>query len=1058
MAKSIFFRPKVIAAVVASTLASMAAANPVGGTVIAGTATMQQVGNILQITAADKTIINWQGFSIGKDEVTQFLQPSSSSSVLNRVVGQDPSVILGRLQSNGNVFLINPNGIVFGQGAQVNVGGLVASTLDIKNNDFLAGNYVFAGNSDAKISNAAFIETTTGGRVAILAKSIENSGVIRAQDGQIWLAAGAQVTLADSNSPGMYVTVQAPTGQAVNLGQMIAERGVIGMIGNTLQNSGTISATGIQSAGGHIMLVAQGPSSSIQTTASSVITADGDTQGGMVTVKADDVALISGSISANGGKGFIETSAGYLDVNSAKIEAKDGIWLIDPYNIEIVSGVVGNNSTNTGTNPINFTATGTTSQIGAGTINTILNGGTSVVVDTTSAIGTDVGNITISSAITKTAGGNATLTLQADNSIFVNAGISSSTGNLNVSMLANQATPGSGSGGVSLAAPINTNGGTLSISNANSVSITGAVTAAGGANIASRTGTTINNGGSLNSGAAGAFFTGGVTESGTSSGYISAGAVSVSASGQAVDLSGSNNFASLAVNAAGAGQSIIVNTTGAMDIGTVNGVSGINANGGDVSLTTAGNLTQSAALSNVNSLALNTANATLTNSANNVVALGNITAAALNLVNSHSGLSLNGALSAAAANITTSGNLVLGTGASLSLSGTGNALTLGTTGNFQNSSTLGASAISMTGGGYWLIYSNDHTAAVTGGLSGNGLYNCTMSGCTSSTIATMGLTGNRFVFQTRPTLTVTPTSGQSRVYDGQGTAGDGTLTYGLSGYLFGDVNDDAMSGSLARAAGANVGTYSFSASGLASKLGYQIAMTGSPATYAITPKALTYASANSAMTYGDPIALGSYTLSGVVAGDVGQVSATQGLKQGATNYATTGVLHVGTYQEVATGLSGSAASNYSLASTGNTVGNLTINQRSITVTADAQSKILGAADPALTYHVSNGSMLLGDGFSGGLSRTPGEALGNYAINQGSLATSSDYAMSYVGANFNIHSAPVVTTPVLSAQGTTNLANAVLASYQPVVVSNPSGQSQTTELTPIPQEKGNTSCH
>jgi len=107
--------------------------------VVAGQASFAPAGKTLTITNTPGTIIQWQGFSIAADELTRFVQQSSRSSVLNRVVGQDPSSLLGRLESNGRVFLINPNGIVFGQGSRIDVGGLVASTLDLSNADFLAG-------------------------------------------------------------------------------------------------------------------------------------------------------------------------------------------------------------------------------------------------------------------------------------------------------------------------------------------------------------------------------------------------------------------------------------------------------------------------------------------------------------------------------------------------------------------------------------------------------------------------------------------------------------------------------------------------------------------------------------------------------------------------------------------------------------------------------------------------------------------------------------------------------------------------------------------------------
>jgi filamentous hemagglutinin family protein len=182
-------RRRLLPVLIAGCFAQLALANPGGQQVVAGNATFLQQGNVLSITNTPGTIINWQNFSIGQGEITRFIQQSSSSAVLNRVVGQDPSRILGALQSNGRVFLINPNGIVFGQGAQVNVNGLVASTLNISNEDFLNGRMHFAGDGGA-IRNAGTITTPSGGRIYLVAPNIENTGIINAPNGDVLLAAG----------------------------------------------------------------------------------------------------------------------------------------------------------------------------------------------------------------------------------------------------------------------------------------------------------------------------------------------------------------------------------------------------------------------------------------------------------------------------------------------------------------------------------------------------------------------------------------------------------------------------------------------------------------------------------------------------------------------------------------------------------------------------------------------------------------------------------------------------------------------------------------------------
>ena len=124
--------------------ASSAWALPTGGVVSAGSAgIVEGAGKMTVNQSSPNAAINWQSFSIGQAEAVRFVQPGTSSVALNRVLGADPSSILGSLSANGKVFLVNPNGILFGQGAQVNVAGLIASTLNISDGDFMSGKHQF---------------------------------------------------------------------------------------------------------------------------------------------------------------------------------------------------------------------------------------------------------------------------------------------------------------------------------------------------------------------------------------------------------------------------------------------------------------------------------------------------------------------------------------------------------------------------------------------------------------------------------------------------------------------------------------------------------------------------------------------------------------------------------------------------------------------------------------------------------------------------------------------------------------------------------------------------
>ncbi|WP_342119453.1 two-partner secretion domain-containing protein [Pseudoduganella sp. OTU4001] len=218
-------------------------ANPVAPQVVAGQASFQQQGNVFTVTNAPNTIINWQSFSVEANEVTRFLQQSADSKVLNRITGQDPSRILGTLQSNGKVFLINPNGILFGKDARVDVQGLAASSLGMSNADFLAGRLDFSAQGAAgKVENQGSISTARGGQVYLVAPDVKNSGIINAPGGAVMLAAGHSVQLVDAADPSVQVVVSAPADSALNLGQVVAQGGRIGIFGALVNQRGVASA------------------------------------------------------------------------------------------------------------------------------------------------------------------------------------------------------------------------------------------------------------------------------------------------------------------------------------------------------------------------------------------------------------------------------------------------------------------------------------------------------------------------------------------------------------------------------------------------------------------------------------------------------------------------------------------------------------------------------------------------------------------------------------------------------------------------------------------------
>jgi filamentous hemagglutinin family protein len=253
-----------VVAVAACFLSAPVLSNPVNPTVVNGTATFNQAGNVLTVTNSNGAIINWDKFSIAAGEKTHFEQSSASSSVLNRVLS-DPTAIYGTLSSNGRVWLINPAGIMVGAGGRVDTAAFVASTLNIRNEDFLAGRNLFINDGTAKdVINQGEIKTPAGGSVYLIGANVKNesvageanSGIITTPGGETILAAGATVSLIDSALPGIKVDITGATGNATNLGTITAEAGRIGIAGVIVKNSGTLNASSVVSEGGRIFLKA----------------------------------------------------------------------------------------------------------------------------------------------------------------------------------------------------------------------------------------------------------------------------------------------------------------------------------------------------------------------------------------------------------------------------------------------------------------------------------------------------------------------------------------------------------------------------------------------------------------------------------------------------------------------------------------------------------------------------------------------------------------------------------------------------------------------------------
>lgn len=303
------------AAVLAGSLAAAAAAAgplppnalPSGMQLVAGQAGVNVQGNNMTVSqATQQAILNWQAFNIGANAQVRFDQPNASAVALNRVVGGQASEIFGKLSSNGKVFLVNPQGVLFGAGAQVDVGGLVASSLGITDQDFLSGSYRFSGNGSGAVRNEGSIKAD-GGVVALLAPAVSNSGSITAAGGSVALAAGNAVGL-DFRGDGL-IMVRVEQGAldalAENKGLLQADGGQVlltakaadALARSTVNNAGVVQARGLVAEGGTIRLVGDGQVRAGQLDASS---ANG--RGGSVSVDGGFVSL-DGTVRADGKQG-----------------------------------------------------------------------------------------------------------------------------------------------------------------------------------------------------------------------------------------------------------------------------------------------------------------------------------------------------------------------------------------------------------------------------------------------------------------------------------------------------------------------------------------------------------------------------------------------------------------------------------------------------------------------------------------------------------------------------------------------------------------------------------
>lgn len=501
---------KTLALLVMSALslgASSVDAMPEGGVIRSGAGDVSQNGKEMTIRQdSGRLAMDWTNFKVGKDETVRFQQPGKDALALNRVTGNQQSVIDGNLLSNGHVLLVNPNGVVIGKNASIDVGGLVASTAHVKDNFMKefgnsTGAFTLGGVSDGKIINEGTINAE-GGLVALHAAKVENSGTIKSNGGSVLMAAADTLTLTPDTDGKLNFTVDGKVAEAsaLNKGAITADGGTIVMTADSasdvmstvVNNEGTLQARTLRkNEKGQILLEGNDKG---QIEVSGTLDASGEGVGqdagnikviGQKTIVHDGTNLLAKG-DVNGGK--IETSGDVLDlgdnlnIDAKGVNGKAGEWLLDPLDViiadknndptgtESYSGAdkktAGSSDFTNGNASIDYNDPEATTANAASVnsavtwiyteaVENMLNNGTNVTIQAAATNGS--ANIIVKNDIDKTAGDDATFTLDAMRNITVDGNITSKVGKLKVVL--NADSDGDKIGAVIINKDIKTNGG-----------------------------------------------------------------------------------------------------------------------------------------------------------------------------------------------------------------------------------------------------------------------------------------------------------------------------------------------------------------------------------------------------------------------------------------------------------------------------------------------------------------------------------------------------------------------------------------------------------------------
>ena len=365
--------------------ATMSFAAPTDGTVTSGIASISQNANVTTITqSTQKASINWQNFSIAQNETVNFNQPNASSITLNRVIGNEKSIISGALNANGQVWILNSNGILFNKNASINTSGLLATTKNLTDTDFQSGNYNFTGDSTQSVINLGTIDIQNNGSVILGANEVQNEGIIKAIKGKIHLIGAEEYSIDLNGNSLVSLTVSKGVLDAMvtNSGTIIADGAEVYLTTNAVDeflkgvvnNTGVIEANSIDDFNTHVELFAHGGTVNI---------------GG--TIEAID--------------GFVETSADTVKIDDSFRVTADK-WLIDPVDFTIAASGGDTTGTTISTNLVT----------------------TDIEIQSVNGASGTKGDIYVNDTITWSS--DKQLTLNASDSIYINSAITASAGKL----------------------------------------------------------------------------------------------------------------------------------------------------------------------------------------------------------------------------------------------------------------------------------------------------------------------------------------------------------------------------------------------------------------------------------------------------------------------------------------------------------------------------------------------------------------------------------------------------------------------------------------------------